>query len=143
MNMGKGGYQTGFSYAVGEVYSIQPFANGRQPTEKPPFTIGTLRKAIPQHCFKRSLFTSSAYLAANLAAVALLYLCSTAIDSLPTWARLILWPVYWFCQVIFMPSRLDYVPQMISRCTPITDLWNLINQGFMNNLEFADVLQSP
>ncbi|EIE22398.1 delta12 fatty acid desaturase [Coccomyxa subellipsoidea C-169] len=90
--MGKGGY------AVGEVYSIQPLVNNRQPIEKPPFTIGTLRKAIPQHCFKRSLLTSSAYLAANLAAVALLYVCSTAIDTLPTWARLISWPLYWFCQ---------------------------------------------
>ncbi|CAL8468635.1 g8175 [Coccomyxa elongata] len=91
--MGKGGW------ATTEVYSIQPTEKSkRQPTLTPPFTIGTLRKAIPQHCFKRSLVTSSAYLTANLAAVAALYIYSTTIDGLPVWARLILWPAYWFCQ---------------------------------------------
>jgi hypothetical protein len=30
--------------------------------DKPEFTIGTLRKAIPAHCFKRCLWRSFSYL---------------------------------------------------------------------------------
>jgi hypothetical protein len=73
----------------------------RQPTASPPFTIGTLRKAIPPHCFDRSLLRSSAYLGADLAAVAVLYLCTTlfshpAVPSLVRWG--VLWPAYWVLQ---------------------------------------------
>ena len=73
----------------------------RQPTGTPPFTIGTLRKAIPPHCFDRSLLRSSAYLGADLAAVALLYFCSTlfshpAVPALVRWG--LLWPTYWVLQ---------------------------------------------
>ena len=73
----------------------------RQPTAVPPFTIGALRKAIPAHCFKRSLLKSSAYLAVDLLMAALLYLASTRIDGapVPTWCKFgILWPLYWFFQ---------------------------------------------
>ena len=73
----------------------------RQPTASPPFTIGTLRKAIPPHCFDRSLLRSSAYLGADLAAVAVLYLCATlfshpAVPALVRWG--VLWPAYWVLQ---------------------------------------------
>lgn len=73
----------------------------RQPTASPPFTIGTLRKAIPPHCFDRSLLRSSAYLGADLAAVALLYSCTTlfshpAVPALVRWG--VLWPAYWVLQ---------------------------------------------
>jgi omega-6 fatty acid desaturase (delta-12 desaturase) len=73
----------------------------RQPTATPPFTIGTLRKAIPPHCFERSLLRSSAYLGADLAAVAFLYFCSTlfshpAVPALVRWG--LLWPAYWVLQ---------------------------------------------
>jgi omega-6 fatty acid desaturase / acyl-lipid omega-6 desaturase (Delta-12 desaturase) len=73
----------------------------RQPISKPPFTIGSLRKAIPAHCFKRSLLRSSTYLIADLIMVAALYVASTFIDSAPgpsavKW--LVLWPLYWFLQ---------------------------------------------
>ena len=73
----------------------------RQPTEKPPFTVGTLRKAIPAYCFERSLVTSSAYLAADLAGVALLYYCTTFFGhaSIPAAVRWgLLWPAYWVLQ---------------------------------------------
>ena len=70
----------------------------RVPTANPPFSIGTLRKAIPAHCFERSLVKSSAYLAADLAGVALLFACSTLIPSAPTAARWVLWPAYWWAQ---------------------------------------------
>jgi hypothetical protein len=73
----------------------------RQPTASPPFTIGTLRKAIPPHCFDRSLLRSSAYLGADLAAVAVLYLCTTlfshpSVPALVRWG--VLWPAYWVLQ---------------------------------------------
>lgn len=70
----------------------------RVPTANPPFSIGTLRKAIPAHCFERSLAKSSAYLAADLAGVALLFACSTLIPSAPVAARWVLWPAYWWAQ---------------------------------------------
>lgn len=72
----------------------------RQPTDKPSFTIGQLRKSIPPHCFQRSLWRSSAYLVTDLAAIAVLYIASTFIDRapLPAAARWALWTVYWFFQ---------------------------------------------
>ena len=38
----------------------------RAPHEKPPFTIGDLKKAIPAHCFQKSLVTSFRYLIQDL-----------------------------------------------------------------------------
>lgn len=72
----------------------------RPPTEKPDFTVGTLRKAIPAHCFKRSLWRSFSYLLADLVAIAVLYYLSTYIDQVaPVWlAYGALWPLYWFFQ---------------------------------------------
>lgn len=72
----------------------------RQPAEvKPTFSVATLRKAIPVHCWQRSLVKSSAYLAADIAMLATLVWASTFIDAapLPAAARwLVLWPLYWF-----------------------------------------------
>ncbi len=68
----------------------------RAPVEVPPFTIGQLRKALPAHCFERSLLRSSAYLAADLAAAALLLAASQLIPA--GWPGLALWPAYWFLQ---------------------------------------------
>nr|AEU04701.1 fatty acid delta-12-desaturase [Lobosphaera incisa] len=92
--MGKGGcYQAG-----------PPSAKkweSRVPTAKPEFTIGTLRKAIPVHCFERSIPRSFAYLAADLAAIAVMYYLSTFIDH-PAVPRVLawglLWPAYWYFQ---------------------------------------------
>lgn len=78
----------------------------RQSVAKPPFTIGTLRKAIPAHCFERSALKSSAYLAVDVALVALLYVASTYIDPapVPTWVKYgLLWPLYWFFQASAWP----------------------------------------
>ena len=71
------------------------FPKGRAPAAKPPFTVGDLRRAIPAHCFERSLLRSSAYLAADLAGAAALYYASTFIDRAPAllaWG--LLWPLY-------------------------------------------------
>lgn len=81
--------------------SSKPGLTDRAPTEKPPFTIGTLRKAIPPHCFERSVLRSSAYLAADLVAMVAMFVASTLIDH-PSVPRLVayglLWPLYWFFQ---------------------------------------------
>lgn len=72
----------------------------RQPADqKPSFSVATLRKAVPKHCWERSLLRSSAYLAADLAMLAALVYASLFIDSAPVppavrW--LALWPAYWF-----------------------------------------------
>ena len=92
--MGKGGHA-----APPEALNFAD-KRGRQPTSEIPFTIGTLRRAIPPHCFERSVLKSSAYLAVDLVAAALLYWGSTFIDSFPLAARFLLWPAYWFCQVM-------------------------------------------
>ena len=73
----------------------------RVPVDTPPFTVGSLRKAIPAHCFHRSLTVSSAYLAVNLAAIASLFILSTFIQPSSTWswqACALSWITYWFCQ---------------------------------------------
>ncbi|MFS7934312.1 putative acyl-lipid omega-6 desaturase (cytochrome b5) [Helianthus anomalus] len=38
----------------------------RAPSSKPPFTLGDIKKAIPPHCFNRSLLRSSSYLFVDL-----------------------------------------------------------------------------
>jgi hypothetical protein len=69
-------------------------------TDKPPFTIKTLRDQIPKHCFERSVWKSGTYLLADLCAVAALAAFSTRIDALPVpaVARAVLWALYWFFQ---------------------------------------------
>jgi omega-6 fatty acid desaturase (delta-12 desaturase) len=72
----------------------------RPPTEKPSFTVADLRRAIPKHCFERSLWRSSLYLLVDLVAVAGLFLASQQIDKLPgpVAFRVVLWALYWFFQ---------------------------------------------
>lgn len=72
----------------------------RPSTDKPQFTVGDLRRAIPKHCFERSLWRSSQYLIADLIAVAALVYASSFIDSLPVSnvIRAVLWALYWFFQ---------------------------------------------
>lgn len=71
----------------------------RPPTARPEFTVKTLRQAIPEHCFQRSLVKSFGYLFADLLAVAALYAASTYFERAPAmlaWG--LLWPAYWFWQ---------------------------------------------
>lgn len=73
----------------------------RQPTDTPDFTIGQLRKAIPAHCFDRSLTKSFSYLVVDLIMIALLYLGSQYIDGMsssPLVRYGVCWPLYWFFQ---------------------------------------------
>ncbi|KAK9048799.1 hypothetical protein SSX86_032235 [Deinandra increscens subsp. villosa] len=71
----------------------------RVPIEKPPFQISDIKKAIPPHCFTRSLVSSSYYLIRDLGmCYAFYYLASTYIPILPHPLAYIAWPVYWLCQ---------------------------------------------
>lgn len=72
----------------------------RPATERTPFTVGDLRRAIPKHCFERSLWRSSAHLVADLCAAAALFLFSQQIDRwpLPPVVKAVMWAIYWFFQ---------------------------------------------
>lgn len=69
------------------------------PTDKPPFTVSQLKKAIPPHCFNRSALRSASYLAFDLTLVsALLYLALHQIPRLASPFNFIAWPLYWVLQ---------------------------------------------
>jgi len=78
----------------------------RVPTEKPTFTVGDIRRAIPAHCFERSLVTSFSYLLVDLVLVAVAMYLATRIDpfcnQFSGFAGYVLrsacWVAYWcFC----------------------------------------------
>ncbi|CAA0812698.1 Omega-6 fatty acid desaturase- endoplasmic reticulum [Striga hermonthica] len=71
----------------------------RVPHSKPPFTVGDLKKAIPPHCFKRSIPRSFSYVALDFAIATILYYLATAyISILPNPLPYLAWPAYWFIQ---------------------------------------------
>ncbi|GFP94400.1 omega-6 fatty acid desaturase endoplasmic reticulum isozyme 2 [Phtheirospermum japonicum] len=71
----------------------------RVPYSKPPFTVGDIKKAIPPHCFSRSLVRSFSYVVYDLVIVYLLYRLATSyIDQLPAPHRYLAWPAYWALQ---------------------------------------------
>lgn len=71
----------------------------RVPCTKPPFTLSDIKKAIPPHCFKRSLFRSSSYVLYDLAlAFVLYYIATTYFDGLPGPIHHMAWLVYWALQ---------------------------------------------
>ena len=45
----------------------------RSLADKPPFTLADMKRAIPPHCFRRSVLRSSSYLLRDLSAVAALF----------------------------------------------------------------------
>jgi omega-6 fatty acid desaturase / acyl-lipid omega-6 desaturase (Delta-12 desaturase) len=73
----------------------------RSPVDRPPFTLGDIKRAIPPHCFQRSALRSFSYLLHDLAiAAGLLYLAVAGIPALPSAAlrRFVAWPLYWAAQ---------------------------------------------
>ncbi len=72
---------------------------GRQPTDKPSFTLADVRRAVPAHCFKRSLPLSLMHLGQDVAAITVLALAALYIFRAPVLLQLALWPAYWFLQV--------------------------------------------
>ena len=66
---------------------------------KPSFTLSDVKRAIPSHCFERSLLRSSLYLLHDVAAIAVLVYSTTWFDApfvSPVLRWCLLWPVYWF-----------------------------------------------
>ncbi|GAA0168022.1 hypothetical protein LIER_22838 [Lithospermum erythrorhizon] len=71
----------------------------RVPSDKPPFTVGDIKKAIPPHCFQRSVLHSFSYVVYDLIIASVFYyLASHYIHVLPYPLSYLAWPVYWFCQ---------------------------------------------
>ncbi|OQR97021.1 fatty acid desaturase [Achlya hypogyna] len=70
------------------------------PLEPPSITLKDLRAAIPAHCFERSAVTSFYHLAKNLAICAVIFAAGLklAAASLPWYAAVVAWPIYWFVQ---------------------------------------------
>ncbi|XP_010557947.1 PREDICTED: delta(12)-fatty-acid desaturase-like [Tarenaya hassleriana] len=71
----------------------------RVPCAKPPFSLGDLKKAIPPHCFKRSIPRSFSYLITDLIIIYCFYYIATNYFSLlPQPLSYLAWPLYWACQ---------------------------------------------
>lgn len=79
-----------------EVQGKKPLS--RVPNTKPPFTVGQLKKAIPPHCFQRSLLTSLSYVVYDLSLAFIFYIATTYFHLLPHPFSLIAWPIYWVLQ---------------------------------------------
>jgi len=79
----------------------------RVPSVKPSFTVGDIRRAIPEHCFSRPLSKSFGYLFWDLFLVGVLIYASSFIElvsdemfgaTLGGILRHVLWVTYWICQ---------------------------------------------
>ncbi|CAN0927658.1 Delta(12)-fatty-acid desaturase FAD2 [Linum grandiflorum] len=71
----------------------------RSPSSKPPFTLSDVKKAIPPHCFQRSLLRSFSYLAYDLTVITLLYHIATSyFHLLPKPLSYLAWAAYWAAQ---------------------------------------------
>ncbi|KAK4706632.1 hypothetical protein R3W88_033802 [Solanum pinnatisectum] len=71
----------------------------RVPHSKPPFTMGDVKKAIPPHCFKRSVLHSFSFVLYDLVVAFLLYYVATNyFHLLPYNLSYVAWPLYWICQ---------------------------------------------
>lgn len=71
----------------------------RVPYSKPPFTVGEIKKAIPPHCFRRSVLHSFSYVVYDLIIAFLFYyLATNYIHLLPQRFSYLAWLVYWICQ---------------------------------------------
>lgn len=71
----------------------------RVPYSKPSFTLGDIKKAIPPHCFERSLIRSFSYVAYDLLVVFLVYYVATScFHLLRSPYCYVALPVYWVLQ---------------------------------------------
>ncbi|CAN4112489.1 unnamed protein product [Withania somnifera] len=71
----------------------------RVPISKPSFTIADIKKAIPPHCFQRSLVRSFSYLARDLILVSIFYyIATTYFHLLPSPYCYLAWVTYWIVQ---------------------------------------------
>ncbi|KAL3840361.1 hypothetical protein ACJIZ3_024952 [Penstemon smallii] len=73
----------------------------RAPISNPPFTLGEIKKAIPSHCFRRSILRSSYYLVHDLVIASFFfYIANNYFVNLSNYPikYLVAWPLYWICQ---------------------------------------------
>ncbi|XVE96102.1 hypothetical protein REPUB_Repub02eG0192200 [Reevesia pubescens] len=71
----------------------------RVPYSKPPFTLSQVKKAIPPHCFRRSVLRSFSYLVYDLILASLFYYVATSyIHQIPQPLSYVAWTVYWAIQ---------------------------------------------
>lgn len=87
---------------------------GPVPTKTPPFTLGEIRRAIPAHCFEKSLPRSMYHLLKDVLICSALATAALYIDhaAVPFAAKFVLWPLYWFFMVSVKYSsvrRIAYV----------------------------------
>ncbi|KAJ1423251.1 Fatty acid desaturase domain [Sesbania bispinosa] len=74
-------------------------AGKRVPHTKPPFSLSQVKKAIPPHCFKRSLIRSFSYVIIDLTIASILaYVAVNYFSTLPHNLSLLAWPLYWAIQ---------------------------------------------
>ncbi|KAI5600228.1 hypothetical protein BDE02_01G011900 [Populus trichocarpa] len=75
----------------------------RMPNTEPPFTLGKIKKAIPPHCFQRSLLRSFSYVVYDLSFSFLFcYIAITYFHLLPSPLAYITWPIYWVLQACIL-----------------------------------------
>nr|WQH19954.1 delta12 fatty acid desaturase [Bemisia tabaci] len=74
----------------------------RIPSTRPPFTLGELKRAVPPHCFQRSLPRSMYYVATDVGAILLSTYLATFIPLLPPFLQVIAWPLHWTVAGSFM-----------------------------------------
>ncbi|PWA80376.1 fatty acid desaturase [Artemisia annua] len=80
-------------------YEKAELAVKRVPVTKPPFELRDLKKAIPPHCFERSLVRSFLGLFRDFVIVGALYFfANNLIPMLPKPLSYVAWPVYWYLQ---------------------------------------------
>ncbi|XP_062083875.1 delta(12)-acyl-lipid-desaturase-like [Humulus lupulus] len=71
----------------------------RVPHATPPFTLSQIKKAIPPHCFKRSLLRSFSYVLRDLFFATLFcYVATSYFHLLPHPLSYLAWPLYWIFQ---------------------------------------------
>nr|GME04356.1 delta(12)-acyl-lipid-desaturase-like [Ipomoea batatas] len=71
----------------------------RVPYTKPKFSLSDIKKAIPPHCFERSLIRSFSYVVYDLFFVTLFYyIANNYIHLLPSTYQYFAWPIYWALQ---------------------------------------------
>ncbi|MQL77690.1 hypothetical protein Taro_010104, partial [Colocasia esculenta] len=63
------------------------------------FTLGDVKRAIPPHCFQRTILRSFSYVAWDLAlSTTVFYVAFTFLPSLPSTVQFLAWPLYWNAQ---------------------------------------------
>ncbi|XP_034915819.1 delta(12)-acyl-lipid-desaturase [Populus alba] len=84
---------------VNGVHEGKESSFNRMPNTEPPFTLGKIKKAIPPHCFQRSLLCSLSYVVYDLSFSFLFcYIAITYFHLLPSPLASITWPIYWVLQ---------------------------------------------